>query len=64
MVIEMLNCLVLAIGWLYWGTLHSFYKIKGLKIPAVYGYSVRYLVIAVVVFMVSIVVVSFLEAIM
>ena len=56
----MLNCLVLAIGWLYWGTLHSFYKIKGLKIPKMYGYSVRYVVIAVVIFMVGIVIVSFL----
>ena len=56
--------MVLAIGWLYWGTLHSFYKIKGLKIPKMYGYSVRYVVIAVVIFMVGIVIVSFLEAIM
>jgi hypothetical protein len=32
-----LNCLLLAVGWLYWKGLNSFYNIKGIRSPWLYS---------------------------
>ena len=59
LMIEMGNVLVVAIGWLYWGIVSSFYKIKGLKVPKLYHSKVKYAVVCGLAIMVGIVVVSF-----
>lgn len=61
--IEMGNVLVVAIGWLYWGIVSSFYKIKGLKAPKIYHNRVRYAVIFGLTIMVGITVVSLVEVV-
>ena len=64
LVIEVENCLVVSIGWLYWSTLNCAYTIKGLKIPLVYNTRVRYLIMSILVVMGCIMVVSLVEAIL
>jgi len=61
LMIEMGNVLVVAIGWLYWGIVSSFYTIKGLKVPTLYHSRIKYAVIAGLAVMVGIVIVSLVE---
>ena len=64
LMVEMLNCLVVAIGWLYWKTLNCFYNIKGLKIPTIYNNKVKYGVWTALACMVAIPCVSLAEVIL
>jgi hypothetical protein len=59
----MLDCLVVAIGWLYWGTLNCFYKKKGLKMPTIYSNNLKYALAAAVLCMGGVVAVALAVAI-
>ena len=59
----MLNCLLLSVGWLYWGTLHWFYKVRGVNLPGIYGSWVRIVLILFVGFMAAIIVFSLIETV-
>ena len=54
---------MVAIGWLYWGIVSSYYKIKGLKIPTIYHNKVKYAIIIGLAIMAGIAVVSLIEVV-
>lgn len=53
-VVELLNAVLLTVGWLYWKGLNSFYNIKQIRMPCIYKDAFRFVFAAVYSYLVAV----------
>lgn len=58
--VEVLNCLLVTVGWLYWKGLYSFYKVKEMPAPKPYRANFQYIFFITIAIMIGVIIVGLL----